>query len=196
MQNVLSTSFMFALVAAAGVASAQVDFETDPSGGVANGFVSDDDANIMFSDTLGADLNISNFGVQGLGNQSLAVYGDDASRLRMDFGTNVSDITVTFGNDDSGFLGGFSPWAWIVGYNNNVQVDIAGFQSNGDDVMNQSISLANGNFDRVEFYYGDASGIEVSLIEIVDNISTTLVPAPGAVALLGMGGFALARRRR
>lgn len=171
-----------------------VYFETDATGNPANGFVSNDDRDVTFSDTMGSDLLLSDrFGAQGDG-VSLAVFYDDAGRLGMDFGTNISHISPDFGNDDP--VVGFRPFAWLVGYNNHVEVASVHFRSNGDDIMNESISLSGGNFDRVEFYYGDAAGVEINLIALVDNISTTLVPGPGTFALLGLGGLAITRRRR
>lgn len=182
------------MMTATGMASAGfTDFSNDATGGVSNGFVSVDALGIAFSDTMGAELQVDDFAHQsdGLG---LLVGGDDSSRLRMDFASNVSLIGLDFGNDDGAFAGQ-TVWAWLIGFNGGVQVDMVGFASNSDDVLNEAISLV-GNFDAAEFYFGDASGNELNLIEIVDNVRTTLVPAPGAIVVIGFGGVLAGRRRR
>jgi len=190
----MKTLAIFTIAFIAGTASADfTDFSNDATGVVANGFTSVDALGIVFSDTLGADLQIADWAHQSAGN-GLAINGDDASTLRMDFVGNVSDIFLDFGNDDSGFHGG-DVWAWMIGYNGGFQVDMTGFLSNGDDILNETIGLT-GNFDAAEFYYGDASGNAINLIEIVDNVRTTAIPAPGTAALLGLSGLLVGRRRR
>ena len=181
-----------AIVAAA--ANAQtITFELDAPGDVPNGFMSIDDLNVAFSDSMGEDLDVNSYGVQSDG-QSLHNSGDDASAIIMDFTVNVSEITLGFGNDDANFLGGMKPWAWLVGYRDGSEVGRVGFESNGDDIFNETITLT-GNFDQAEFYYGDSLGDAVGLIEIIDNITAVQIPAPGSLAVLGLGLFAAHRRR-
>lgn len=183
------------LVACSGLASADfTDFEADALGAVANGFVSASAPNIEFSDTIGTDLSIFN-GFESNSTNALAAFSDDFSAIRMDFSTNVSELSLEFGNDDGAFHGD-TVWAWLIGYNGGFAVDTVGFATNSDDLMNESIALATGNYDAAEFFYGDASGNMINLIEIIDNVRTTEVPAPSALALLGLGGLAAGRRRR
>ena len=182
------------LAACSGLASADfTDFESDPTGAVLNGFISVSAPSIMFSDTMGTDLSIFN-GAESNSTNALAAFGDDFSAIHMDFSTNISDLSFDFGNDDGAFHGA-TVWAWLIGYNGGTAITV-GFATNSDDLMNESIALPTGIYDSAEFFYGDASGNMINLIEIIDNVRTTKVPAPSALALLGLGGLVAGRRRR
>ena len=195
----MKKSVVVVLSLAAGFASADfIDFENDGFGSVANGFVSVDSANVSFSDTFGADL-VLNVYPEGDGN-SLAVFDDDASRLLMSFSGTVSNLSLDFGNDDGGYVGGTPIYAFLRGLLGGVETALVSIAANNDDLMNQSISIA-GEFDQIEFYYALGDGSELGLIEVVDNINfeMAVVPLPpgafaGLALLGGMGAYRRIRR--
>lgn len=149
-----------------------IDFNDDSTGSVPNGFMSNDSNLVSFFDTLGNGLQVNDFG----GNQSdgpgLAVFGDDPSALRMPFVTPVNSLTVEFGNDTSiqstrlrGFLGNTMVAESIVAHD-------------GDDQLNQSITI-NGFFNRAELVYiNNSDGLPSNRIEIVDNICFDVATGP------------------
>ncbi len=194
----MKKSVVAVLSLTAGFANADfIDFENDGAGTVANGFVSSDSTNVSFSDTFGADLALATY-LEGDGN-SLAVFGDDPSRLLMTFSDNVSSLSLEFGNDDFGFTG-VPIFAFLRGLLGGVETALVSIAANNDDVMNQSIAIA-GNFDQIEFYYALSDGSELGLIEVVDNISfeMAVVPLPpgafaGLALLGGMGAYRRIRR--
>lgn len=92
-----------ALVAGGMVRAAIIDFEADIPGPVPNGYSPVGHPTVKFTDTVGAELDISSYGSQGLGNQSLAVNDDfDGSKLQIDFTVPVTSLSLWFGNDDPG----------------------------------------------------------------------------------------------
>ena len=184
-----------------------VTFETDPSVSVPNGFVSNppDSQLVSFSDTLGANLVIGNFGVQGNG-QSLAVGFDDASALKMNFSHLMKSLSLDFGNDDPYFS---SPGdtAELTLFLGATQVGVVSVPMNRDDIMNQTISFAASGpgqyFDMATFFYNVAVPTPAGtsgLIEVVDNIefqpAGKAVPEPSTVLGLGLLGLvALVKRQ-
>ena len=87
-------------VAAAGV----IDFNSDGTGAIPNGFTSDDSPIVHFSDSIGANLSLGDFGAQSAFSNSIAVFDDfDASALVIDFDTKMQSVSLDFGNDDPGF---------------------------------------------------------------------------------------------
>lgn len=182
-----------ALFAGAAANADVVTFTGDSTGGKPNLWQSVESSNVTFSDTSGSDLDVSDFGNQSIGN-GLAVFGDDASALLMNFSGPMNALSLDFGNDDPGFS---SPG--LVGYLEvflgNVSVGFASVIADRDDTMNQTVSISGvGFFDSATFQYRDAAGAPEDLIEIVDNI--TFIPTPGALSLLAMGGLLAGRRRR
>jgi len=173
-----------------------IDFESDASGAFANGATSFDDAGVHFTDTLGADLRLGGYGVQGLGSRSLAVFSDDASKLQINFDFMVNSLDLFFGNDDPSFSRPGDS-AWLEVFENGSSVGLTSLTMNRDDIMNQSLTLAGINFNSALFWYGDDNGSAINLIEIVDNISynsVSAVPLPAAAfffapALLGFMGL-------
>jgi hypothetical protein len=191
---------VFALVVCTGLAGAVqaavvIDFESDATGAKPNGWQSDDSALVSFSDSMGANLGVGDYGSQSHG-QALAVNGDDASYLIMDFASPVSFLSLEFGNDDPGYSTAGDE-AVLTAFLGAVQVGQTSVVMNRDDIMNQSITVSGVTFDRATFFY-DVTG--VGLIEIVDNIQfeSSAVPAPGAIVLgsLGAGLVGWLRRRR
>jgi hypothetical protein len=185
--------------------AAIIDFEADAPGYYLNGFSAVGHPTVKFSDTTGADLNISNYSPQGIGIRSLAVDDDgDGSKLQMDFTVPVTSLSLWFGNDDSGWALG-SDLAWLEIWSGGFPVATVSSTMNLDDIMNQSIGYSGGPFDRAFFWYGDASGAPFTgggqlgpgLIEIVDQIEYTAVPEPAsALATAGLLGLAAVGLRR
>lgn len=188
-----------ALVAGGMVRAAIIDFEADPSGPVPNGYSPVGHPTVQFTDTVGAQLDISSYGSQGLGNQSLAVEGDgDGSKLQIDFTVPVTSLSLWYGNDDPGWALS-SDLAWLEIWNSGTLVTTLSASLNLDDVMNQSIGYSGLPFNQAIFWYGDAGGnpftgggpVNTGLTEIVDQIEYTPVPEPAsALATAGLLGLA------
>jgi len=176
-------------------ASTLINFENDPVGVKPNGWSSVDSALLSFTDSVGAVLDVEDWGVQSHG-KGLAVFDDwDNSWLIMDFAAVVNSLSMEFGNDDPGWSNP-GDLAVLTAFMGVSQVGQTNVVMNRDDIMNQSISISGVSFDRATFYY--AVNPAIGLIEIVDNIEFTVIPAPGAI-LLGSIGVSLVgwlRRRR
>ena len=178
-------------------AAVVIDFESDPSGAVPNGWMSADSALVAFSDSSGANLQVGNWGAQTNNTKGLGVWADDPSYLIMDFSTLVDSLQLDFGNDDPGFsIAGDQ--AVLTVFLGASQVGQTAVVMNRDDIMNQTIAISGPVFDRATFFYNVSTN---GLIEIVDNIQFTpfsAVPAPGAILLggIGTGLVGWLRRRR
>jgi hypothetical protein len=185
-------------------AQAVINFESDTVGAKPNGWASADDAGVLFFDTVGAQLQVGGFGIQGLGSKSLGVFSDgDGSKLKLNFTATMASLSLWFGNDDVNFTVAGDK-AWLQLYNGATLVTTTSVILNRNDVMDQSIAAA-GTFDNALFWYGNAlgapyTGPTTGLIEIVDNIEYTMavVPEPstylaGALMLLPFGAQAVRR---
>ncbi len=195
MKKLLITGLLATAFAAPALATT-IDFEDQSSGGKPNGYTV---AGVTFTDTMGANLSVQNGGAQTNG-LSLIISGDDVSRLQMDFATNATDISMTFGNDDPGYTSA-TDQAWLTLWLGGIQVSATSVTLNRNDVMDQSIGINGVTFDQAFFWYGNASGAPIGLIEAVDNITfsdAAEVPEPAMLGLFGLGaiGLGLARRRR
>lgn len=184
-----------ALLAATTVqAQYSVNFESDALGNKPNNWQSVQSNRVSFSDDLGANLNLGNYGNQGDG-KSLAVNGDDQSRLVMTFTEYMQYLKLDFGNDDPGYIG-VGGKAILTLFDGMLQVGQVDVVVNRNDFMDQSISYTGAAFNRATFHY------DADLIEIVDNLefrAANVVPEPSTYVLMatGLAGVAgLARRRR
>ena len=176
-----------------------VNFENDPVGSKANGFVSVDSPLVSFTDSIGSDLVIGDYGVQSIG-KGLAVYGDDASALIMNFSTSVDALSLVFGNDDPNFTQA-GDLARLQIFNGLTLLNTVDVVMNRDDIANQMISFAGSAFDRATFTYVNSSGSPINLIKIVDNVTFTAataqaVPEPFTVVGTLVGGSAALRMRK
>lgn len=207
-KNLAFTAFLTAAAGSVQAATITIDFTGDAPGSVSNGFVSSGSSIVSFTDSDGSDLVVDDFVNQSFGN-ALGVYGDDPSKLIMDFSQTVRNLSFFFGNDDPDYsLTG--DVAVVQGFLNGVLQGAQVVTLNRDDLMNQSISLSNLDLDQAVFFYGrfgvtSEGGFTINpinLIEIVDNITFDIpdvapVPLPASgLLLLGAVGALLATRRR
>lgn len=190
-------------LAAGQARAALITFEADSPGSKPNGFTSAESAVVHFSDSLGANLFVSDFGAQSIG-QALGGFSDDPSLLIMDFDIVANSLSLVFGNDDPGFS---SPGdiALLTLFLGAGQVGQTSVVLNRNDLADQTIAISGGNFNRAEFAYANSGGTPINLVEIVDNVEFTevvaAVPEPstfvmGGTATLLCLGFARRRRSR
>jgi hypothetical protein len=150
-----------------------IDFESDVAGPKPNGWQSVDSANAFFTDSLGADLYVADYGAQGDG-QSLTTNPDDSSFLIIDFAIPMKSISMDFGNDDP-FWTAPGDYAELRLFHGGNFVGSAQVVMNRNDIMDQTIALADaGCFDSAHFEYvvtvPTPPGTD-GLIELVDNIA-------------------------
>ena len=200
MSRMLAAVAALGMMAATGASAAVVTFNSDSIGGKPNGFISADSNAVSFSDSNGANLTVDNYGSQSGNTRGLAVGGDDASRLVMTFTGLYTSLSLSFGNDDPGWSSA-GDVAWLRLFNGATLVSTVSTVMNRNDIMDQVVSHVGAAFDRAEFYYGNAAGNPINLIEIVDNVTfggPVGVSAPATMALFGAGllGLGLVRQRR
>jgi hypothetical protein len=157
-----------------------------------NGFVSPEDTRVSFSDSIGANLDLEDYGVQSHG-PALGCFGDDPSTLLMNFTQPMTTLSLEFGNDDPGFTVA-GDVAVLRAFLNSTQVAESTVVLNRDDIMNQSISVT-GVFNNAVFFYGrGVTPTPINLIEIVDNVNA--VPEPVALTSLSAACVCLLLRRQ
>jgi len=198
----MKKTFIAAALSLSAIASVQaapttINFEADAAGAKANGFSAVGFAGVTFTDTSGSNLQVNNYGNQGIG-KSLLVGNDDTSALRLGFTTAVNSLSLAFGNDDRGYTGQ-DIFARLQVFSGATQIANVLLATNNNDIMDQTISYVGQQFDSAVFTYTNASGVAINLIEIVDNITfdrANAVPEPASMALLGLGFAGLAGLRR
>lgn len=165
-----------------------VTFTGEAPGAKPNGYASTEFPGMLFSDTLGSDLVVGDYGDQthGLG---LATWGDDGSALEIRLNGPTTSISMAFGNDDPNFTNG-TDQAELTLYRGANQVDQVDVNVNANDLMDQRIGYAGGRlFNRATFQYVDAAGAPKNLIEMVDDIQLaplcTIAGAGGNNLLIG-----------
>jgi hypothetical protein len=162
-----------------------IDFEADAPGAKPNGFTPVGVPGVHFTDTVGAGLEVGNFGPQGGNTNALAVFTDfDNSALRIDLDFLADAFSFDYGNDDPGFSQPGDE-VFLTLFLNNVQVGQVSQVMNRNDVMDQNLGLAGILFNEAVIKY-DVNP-EIGLIELVDNIRINQVPVPSTLLLLGLG---------
>lgn len=190
-QRLTLGTIVIGLAAATGHArqTTVIDFEQDAAGPVANGFMSIDSPLVSFTDSDGSELAIGNFGIESIG-QGLQVGGNDFSLLLMSFSELMNSLSLAFGNDDPAFTD-VGDAAVLTVYLDDVEVGQSIVDMNRNDAMDQTISISGVAFNSASLdYYVSSDGV----YKVVDNVTFTTVPGPGALALLALAG-ALCRFR-
>lgn len=206
-----ATAAAFVMTGSAQAALVTLDFESDPSGGLAEGFVSADYAGLAFFTDLGAGLELGNVGAQGDGNSMLVRNDTNGNFLKGVFSDGPhAFLSMDFGNDDP-FFSNAGDRAVLTVYLGAALVGQTFVVMNRNDIMDQTIGFNFGPFDNFTLAYTDAAGnpftggggVNVGLIEVIDNITfdvaDTVVPEPATwgMMILGFGGTgAILRRRR
>lgn len=180
---------MFGIIGKAQIGTAQtITFENDPVGPQPNGFQSAESPLLSFSDSIGADLSITNFppnpvvfpappNAEAIGN-GLVTGVDDFSSLNFNFSVPVTSLSFLFGNDQNvTTLDGDA--ARLDIFNNGTAVNSFSVPLNRNDVADQTISTnVDQIFNSATFTYVDAGGNAIELREVVDNVAFQLVPGP------------------
>jgi Ca2+-binding RTX toxin-like protein len=149
-----------------------INFERDSDTDKPNGFSSVDNTVTRFSDSMGEDLFIDDFGDETIG-QGLHVFDDDQSVLVMDFGVPMRRIRLVFGNDDDccsdpGDVG------LLTVFRGGSRVGRSSTRMNRNDEADQSVAVGGVTFRRAEFAYADGT-TPINLREVVDNIKLSPV---------------------
>ncbi len=150
---------------------------------------------VDFDGTADAGLTIT-LANQVSGDPGIAPWGTDNALsgngiVFFNFDSDIESFSVQY-LDDSGPAGPFGGGFLVALFDDGSQVGGAQFASAGDGTGDQWLNItADGTpFDEVRLAPG-GFGQNVK----IDNVSWN-VPEPGSLALLGLGGLALLRRRR
>jgi hypothetical protein len=150
-----------------------ISFSNDPAGAKPNDWMSSDSSIVSFSDSLGADLDLEDFGNQSHG-LALQVLSDDQGYLIMRFTVPVCQLRLAFGNDDPGYSNDGDKARLRVFDGAGAVVAMKSVVMNRNDLMDQRIGLAapvgSAGFLSADFFFAVTTG---GLIEIVDNVNVT-----------------------
>lgn len=192
----MKTTLVLVLMAAGTAANAQVLTETfdDPLGDWNNRWLyqNSDMENYYIASGSDPDPNYRGNNPEGLWIASPQGFGN---------GDFDSELVVTF---DSAF--GATITDIEFGLECFINTDITAYDMSGNSLGTLNVPGTGGfDFDHIDVYSASSNnGVsrivlvgsgQVSGNTSIDNVSVT-VPAPGALALLGLGGLATARRRR
>jgi RTX calcium-binding nonapeptide repeat (4 copies) len=178
-----------ALALPASVKAPIINFERDSTGDKPDGFASVHNTVTHFSDSLGEELELQDFGDEAIG-QGLGVCCEDGGTLVMAFDVPMRRIRLVFGNDDpipceAGNVGHLSV------YRGGSEVGSSSATLNCNDLPDQSVAVGGVTFRRAEFAHADAGGTPLDLWEVVDNIKVSpRCTIPGNDQRNGLGGNA------
>ena len=178
----LASSIAAVTLVAAPAAAQVIDFETGPTGVIADGYTT---GGITFTTALGSGLEIGNFTPSTAGRGLIVRSDSNGNFLRGAIAGGTNYLSFDFGNDDPLFTLP-TDLATLRVYSGLTLLDTITLGLNRDDVMNQTIGYSGGLFDNFEFAYTNAAGspftggvgTNIGLIEAVDNFRLV---APGAV---------------
>jgi hypothetical protein len=184
---------------AASAAPVVIDFDSDLAFvNLPNGYLSDDSAEVRFSDTSGSDLILLNAPITN-GTNALVIGSDnDDSGLLIETDFLASAISLDIGNDNPAFLEGGES-AVLTVYRDGAEVGQTSLVLNANGLLDQTIMLDGVVFDSAILRY-DVNP-SVGITELVDNVSlTNAIPEPTGAAVFGAGalvmGAAFRRRAR
>lgn len=212
--GILAAACAVSIVMGGGAAQALtfIDFEGETLGAVADGYTAAGFPELVFTTELGDGLELYT-GPESDGVSLLARNDTNGNFIRGSFTDGLhSFLTLTFGNDDPGFVNP-GDQAVLTVFNAGAMVGQTILMLSPNDLMDQTIGFAFGAFDSWSFAYTNSAGApstgggatNVGLIEVIDNITfdtlvVTPVPEPTtwAMMILGFGGLGgvLRQRRR
>ncbi len=208
-RGIILTAACFAAGTGVMAQTVLLNFESESAGIKLNGYSPAGHPDVKFYDTVGADLTVNKYTGRGIGNRTLAVFGDtDGSKLRIDFAKPMSALSFYFGNDDISYASS-NDRAWLEIWNGGNMVTRLSMAMNLDRAANQVFSYSGTPFTQAYFWYGNSSGSPYTrsafgftgMIEMVDNITYTyaVIPEPAGTlvvgGLLGLGAVAVRRWR-
>lgn len=140
-------------------------FQRDPSGAVPNGFTSLESTVAHFTDSSGADLELTDVTPESIG-RGMRVLVDDASMLIIDFDVPVMRVSLTFGNDDPDSTQA-GDVAVLEVFRRGEEVKSTSVVMNRNDIGDQRIGIRGSIHRRAVFFFGRA-GAPIDLIEVID----------------------------
>ncbi len=185
----------------------EITFTGEAPGAKPNGYASAEAPEVLFHDTSGAGLSVSDPGVESNG-LAILVLPDDTSALEIRLAGPTTAVEMAFGNDDPNVVDA-TDQAQLTVFRNASQVGQVTVNVNANDEMDQTIRYAGGRlFNRAVFQYVDAAGVPLNLIEVVDDITlnplctisgnagnNVLVGTPGPDVICGDSGHDTIRAR-
>jgi hypothetical protein len=159
-----------------------VTFDLDAPGAYINGFQSVESSNVTFSTENGNVVKVfEGTGINAGETDGLGLGGDgkfEPNAITLDFTCPVDFLTLDFGNDDSKPLPGPDlvpgvDFAVLSGFLGGDPVGMTIVVVNGNNLLDQSITLEGVVFDQAIFEYAKADGNLTnitSLTEVIDNV--------------------------
>jgi hypothetical protein len=168
-----------------------INFTGETTGAKPNGYSTAAQPNMLFFDTIGANLQVQDFTPQSHG-PALVVFGADASAMEIRLPNPTNSIQLAFGNDDPN-LSNTTDQAQLTVFRGATQVGQVLVNFNANDVMDQKIAFSGKLFNRAQLSYVDAAQLPLgALAEIVDDIKLgpicTVVGTSGGNHLNGTAG--------
>ncbi len=138
----------------------------------------------------------------GLGDYGSAQVQDGTKAMGIDTGLPPTTTTIRFTNEIIDF-GGWWGAAGLTGDpNQTTPIRFSFFDVNGALIDNATVNYNDPNVQGTLLWAGWSSSTPIKTIQytgdfvVCDALQANKVPAPGALALLGIAGFAARRRRR